>query len=83
MNKIIRFILIFLAFYFILRFSSYILYFLLRYWYISLAFIGYFLYKMSKKKSQTEQFKKNNLDPDKEIKPDKEPIIEDEEKENI
>lgn len=80
MKNLLNYIVPFLILILVFRFFNFIMYFAIRFWYVSIPFVLYILYEF-RKSSKKKKFKQNTgLDPEKEVKLKEDAIIEDEEK---
>ncbi|MDA3814733.1 MAG: hypothetical protein PF570_10840 [Candidatus Cloacimonetes bacterium] len=76
LNYIIPFHVLILVF----RFFNFIMYFAIRFWYVSIPLVLYLLYEFRKSRKQKKFKQDTGLDPEKEVKLKDDPIIEDEDK---
>ena len=80
MKNLLNYIVPFLILILVFRFFNFIMYFAIRFWYVSIPFVLYLFYEF-RKSSKKKKFKQNTgLDPEKEVKLKEDAIIEDEEK---
>ena len=78
MKTLLRYVIPFLVLVLVFRFSSFILLYAIRFWYVSIPLALYFLYEF-RKSSKRKKFKQDTgLDPDKEVKLKEDAVIEDE-----
>lgn len=78
MKNILNYIIPFLILILVFRFFNFIMYFAIRFWYISIPLALYLFYEV-RKSSKRKKFKQDtSLDPDKEVKLKEDAIIEDE-----
>ncbi len=80
MKNFLNYIIPFLVLILVFRFFSFIMYFAIRFWYISIPLVLYLLYEFRKSRKQKKFKQDTGLDPEKEVKLKDDPIIEDEEK---
>ena len=76
LNYIIPFLIVILVF----RFFGFIMTYAIRFWYVSIPLILYFLYEFRKSKKRTIFRRETGLNPEDEVKLKEDPVIEDEEK---
>ena len=76
LNYIIPFLIVILVF----RFFGFIMTYAIRFWYVSIPLILYFLYEFRKSKKRTIFKRETGLNPGDEVKLKEDPVIEDEEK---
>jgi len=74
LNYIIPFIILILIF----RFFSFIMFYTIRFWYISIPLVLYLIYEFRKNRKKQTFKKDTGLNPSDEIKLKEDPIIEDE-----
>ena len=80
MRNLLNYIIPFLILILVFRFFNFIMYFAIRFWYISIPLALYLFYEFRKSRKQNRFKQDTGLDPDNEVKLKDDPIIEDEEK---
>jgi len=80
MKNLINYIIPILIMILVFRFFNYIMYFAIRFWYISIPLVLYLIYEFRKSRKRMKFKQDTELDPGKEVKLKKEPIIEDDKK---
>lgn len=79
MKNLLNYIVPFLILILVFRFFNFIMYFAIKFWYVSIPLVLYLLYEF-RKSSNRKKFKQDTgLDPDKEVKLKEDAVIEDEE----
>jgi len=74
LNYIVPLLILILVF----RFFSFIMYFTIRFWYVSIPLILYVIFEFRKSNKKRKFKQDTGLDPNKEVKLKEDPIIEDE-----
>ena len=79
MKNLLNYIIPFLILILVFRFFNFIMYYSIKFWYISIPLVLYLFYEF-RKSSKRKKFKQDTgLNPDNEVKLKEDPIIEDEE----
>ncbi|MCF7859404.1 MAG: hypothetical protein K9N07_08830 [Candidatus Cloacimonetes bacterium] len=80
MRRFLSYVLPFLLIIIFFRFFNFILFYAIRFWYITLPLGLYIFYEIRKSRKQKKFKDQTGLDPDKEVKLKDKPVIEDDEK---
>ena len=80
MKNLLNYIIPFLILILIFRFFNFIMYFAIRFWYVSVPLALYLFYEFRKSRKQNRFKQDTGLDPNKEVKLKEDAVIEDEEK---
>ena len=78
MKNLLNYIVPFLILILVFRFFNFIMYFAIRFWYISIPLAFYLFYEFRKSRKKMKFKQETGLDPDKEVKLKEDAIIEDE-----
>jgi len=78
MKNLINYIIPFLVLILIFRFFNFIMYFTIRFWYVSIPLVLYLIYAVRRNRKKKKFKQETGLDPGDEIKLKEDPIIEDE-----
>ena len=79
MRNLLNYIVPFLILILIFRFFNFVMYFAIRFWYVSIPLVLYLLYEFRKNRKKNKFKQDTGLNPDDEVKLKEEAIIEDEE----
>ena len=80
MKNLLNYIIPFLILILVFRFFNFVMYFAIRFWYVSIPLVLYLIYEFRKSRKKNNFKQDTGLDPDNEVKLKEDPIIEDEEK---
>ncbi len=80
MKNLLNYIIPFLILILVFRFFNFVMYFAIRFWYVSIPLVLYLLYEFRKSRKRKIFKHDTGLDPDNEVKLKEDAIIEDEDK---
>ncbi len=80
MKNLLNYIIPFLILILVFRFFNFVMYFTIRFWYVSIPLVLYLFYEFRKSRKKNKFKHDTGLDPDNEVKLKEDPIIEDEDK---
>jgi len=80
MRNLLNYIVPFLILILVFRFFNFIMYFAIRFWYVSIPLALYLFYELRKSRKKNKFKQDTGLDPDDEVKLKEDPVIEDEDK---
>lgn len=80
MKNLLNYIIPFLILILVFRFFNFVMYFAIRFWYVSIPLVLYLFYEFRKSRKKNKFKHDTGLDPDNEVKLKEDPIIEDEDK---
>ncbi|MBT3756016.1 MAG: hypothetical protein HOK80_02830 [Candidatus Cloacimonetes bacterium] len=80
MRNLLNYIVPFLVLILVFRFFNFIIFYAIRFWYVSIPLILYFLYEFNKSRKKRSFKHETGLDPGDEVKLKEDPVIEDEDK---
>ena len=78
MKNLLNYIIPFLILILVFRFFNFVMYFAIRFWYISIPIALYLLYEFRKSRKRKKFKQDTGLDPNKEVKLKEDAVIEDE-----
>jgi len=78
MKNLVNYLFPFLLLIIIFRFFNIIMFYAIRFWYVSIPLVIYLVYSTLRRREKTKFSKQTGLDPDDEVKLKEKPIIEDE-----
>lgn len=80
MKNLLNYIIPLLILILVFRFFNFVMYFAIRFWYVSIPLALYLFYEFRKSRKKNRFKQDTGLDPDNEVKLKEDPIIEDEDK---
>ena len=79
MKNLLNYIIPFLILILVFRFFNFVMYFAIRFWYVSIPLVLYFLYEFRKNRKKNKFKQDTGLNPKDEVKLKEDAVIEDEE----